>query len=115
MRGIGASSLAEREVDGIDPASVRLTGNFVLLKRDQDEEKVGRFFVPDEYRKRANVGRIIALGPKVNEEVPEVKVGDRAHVHGHAFIEARFKWEGATYDIVKGEDLVAVERPEGEA
>lgn len=112
MRGKAMASFSEREVEGIDPRSVRLTDKFVLLKRDNQGEKVGRFYVPDEFRKQANAGTIVAIGPNVQSEVPEVKTGDKAHVHGHAFIEARFKWEGDTYDIVKADDLIAIEYAE---
>ena len=105
------SSFTEREVEGIDPRSIILTDKYVLLKREAQAEKVGRFYVAEEFRKQANAGFIVAIGPNVNAEVPEVKVGDRAHVHGHAFIESRFKWEGDTFDIVKADDLVAIEVP----
>ena len=92
----------------IDPATIRVTGSWVLILRAVAPEKVGRFYVPEEHRAESREGVVVRIGPEPHEEAKQVRAGDRVWVHNNAFIEARFMWRGEHYAVVKSEDLVAV-------
>lgn len=94
----------------VDPARYVPMGDYILFERELGAEKVGSIYIPDSNRKMAEFGTVIAIGPDVVTNFPELQdlaIGDRALIHGHFRVEYRFAWQGRYFDVIWAEFVEA--------
>jgi co-chaperonin GroES (HSP10) len=91
----------------VDPQTVKMIGNHVLIRREFDDEKKGSLFVPDMARRPIMRGQIVSLGTDMQGEYKDLQIGMGVIVHGHAMVLNRFTWAGNTYDVIQSEDIEA--------
>lgn len=53
---------------------MRATGSKVIVRQDDPKKKIGALFVPQGKEEYPNIGVVVSVGPKVQENV---RVGDR--------------------------------------
>ncbi len=75
-------------------------GTRVLVKMDQPEHEVGRFFIPDAYVQRDVVGTVISIG----EYVELVDVGQRVLLRQHSGIDVVI--DNDDYNIIQEDDIL---------
>jgi len=77
----------------------------VLIKKIEEETKLGRIIVPDTAKEKPRIGKVVAVG--TDEDLQEkVKVGNKI-LYGK-YVGDEVKLEGKEYLIVQRPDILAI-------
>lgn len=113
----------------IDPEKVVLKGEYMIVRREKEAKTRGGLVIPEGFREDAQFGVVVRIAPEIiasgqvtlfdkngiryNSPIDELQVGARVVLHGHTLPLLRFTWGGEIFDIVKAEDVVAIDEREG--
>jgi chaperonin GroES len=107
-----AEAIVEKQAQEIAPVSAkfRAVQDRVIVRRVEEEEKVGSFFVPDESKEKPAEGIVVAVGPGkyVDGELqkPTVAVGERVVFGKFSGAEVKVGFE--KYLVLREEDIFLV-------
>jgi chaperonin GroES len=86
----------------------------VVVLPDLAPEKIGSIYLPDQARKKAYRGTVLAVGPGKRLEdgkrgdPPEVKVGNRIYYKPYTGVEVELPGNGGTLLVLHEDDIVAM-------
>ena len=91
--------------------TVKPLGDRILVKRLEDEDKVGSIIVPDTAKEKSQKAEIVDVGEGIKTDegklVPlEVKKGDKILIGKYAGTD--IKIDGEEYIIMKQEDVMGI-------
>ena len=91
--------------------TVKPLGDRILVKRLEEEDKVGSIIVPDSAKEKSQKAEIVAVGEGIKTDegklVPlEVKKGDKILIGKYAGTD--IKIDGEEYIIMKQEDVMGI-------
>jgi len=91
--------------------TVKPLGDRILVKRLEEEDKIGSIIVPDSAKEKSQKAEIVAVGEGIKTDegklVPlEVKKGDKILIGKYAGTD--IKIDGEEYIIMKQEDVMGI-------
>ena len=91
--------------------TVKPLGDRILVKRLEEDDKVGSIIVPDSAKEKSQKAEIVAVGEGIKTDegklVPlEVKKGDKILIGKYAGTD--IKIDGEEYIIMKQEDVMGI-------
>ena len=91
--------------------TVKPLGDRILVKRLEEEDKIGSIIVPDSAKEKSQKAEIVAVGEGIKTDegklVPlEVKKGDKILIGKYAGRD--IKIDGEEYIIMKQEDVMGI-------
>ena len=91
--------------------TVKPLGDRILVKRLEEEDKIGSIIVPDSAKEKSQKAEVVAVGEGIKTDegklVPlEVKKGDKILIGKYAGTD--IKIDGEEYIIMKQEDVMGI-------
>lgn len=99
-----SANLMKRNLFGGD-IMLKPLNNRAVLKAVEEEKTVGGFVLPTSAKEKSNIGEVVAISDKQEEEV-DVKVGDKVIYETYAATEVSDK--GEDFLVIKTKDIIAV-------
>lgn len=81
------------------PLHLRPLNDQIILKKSDEETKIGKFYIPETYRKTQQQGTVVAVGPGIDRPIP-VKPGEVVLFQKNA---------GASYELEPGNFITVIQ------
>lgn len=87
-------------------------GNRVIVKKDE-HKYTGKLVIPDKYKTSPSTGHIIAVGPEIEINAPDLKIGKRVLYGQFSGIMVQMKGH-PQYIVLSPDEIVAEVTEDGE-
>jgi chaperonin GroES len=85
---------------------ITATNNAVFIIRDETQTQKNGLFIPDSGKTKQHTGKVCSIGSLVEDKAIKSSTGKK--VMFHAGIGFEIEYEGVTYLVLQGNEIIAV-------